>query len=71
MPPFLGQGANQALVDAYVLADELKAVGDRHAGVAQALGAYARRRQFATARLLLNSRILGFLETQSGPGAAA
>ena len=70
MPPFLGQGANQALVDAYCLASELKAVGAEHAGIAEALGAYARKRQFATARLLLNSRILGFLETQSGAGAA-
>ena len=68
--PFKGQGANQALVDAYCLASELKAVGAEHAGIAEALGAYARKRQFATARLLLNSRILGFLETQSGAGAA-
>merc|ERR1712075_1319 len=70
MPPFLGQGANQAMQDAYCLASELKAVGAEHAGIAEALGAYARKRQFATARLLLNSRILGFLETQSGAGAA-
>ena len=70
MAPFLGQGANQALIDAYCLASELKAVGAEHAGIAEALGAYARKRQFATARLLLNSRILGFLETQSGAGAA-
>ena len=31
--------------------------------------AYRRQRWFPTARLLLNSRILGFLETQRGFGA--
>jgi len=69
MPPFLGQGANQALCDAYRLAAELKQVGGEHKSVTDALRAYQNKRWFATTRLQLNSRILGFLETQSGPGA--
>ena len=69
MPPFLGQGANQAICDAYTLAREIKQVGARNENVAEALRAYERKRIFPVARLLLNSRILGFLETQSGAGA--
>ena len=69
MPPFLGQGANQAVLDGVRLARELKAVGAEHADVRAALGAYQRARWFPTARLLANSRILGFLETQRGAGA--
>ena len=68
MPPFLGQGANQAILDAYRLACELKQVGGEHANVQSALDAYQARRWWPTTRLLLNSRILGFLETQSKDG---
>jgi len=72
MPPFLGQGANQAICDAYALASLLKRVapGGTPAG---ALAAFERARLLPTTVLLLNSRILGFLETQSAdsfPGAA-
>lgn len=72
MPPFLGQGANQAICDAYALATLLKRVapGGSPAG---ALGAFERARLLPTASLFVNSRILGFLETQSYgsfPGAA-
>jgi len=69
MPPFLGQGANQALCDAYRLASCLKQVGGEHRDVPDALRAYQLARWWPTTRLQLNSRILGFLETQSGPGA--
>jgi salicylate hydroxylase len=69
MPPFLGQGANQAICDAYRLAAELKAVGTEHSTISAALDSYERQRWWPTSRLLLNSRILGFLETQRGPGA--
>ena len=48
---------------------ELKQVGGEHKSVTDALRAYRNKRWFATTRLQLNSRILGFLETQSGPGA--
>ena len=69
MPPFLGQGANQAICDAYRLASCLKEVGGEHKDVTSALCAYQKARWWPTTRLLANSRILGFLETQSGPGA--
>ena len=69
MPPFLGQGANQAICDAYRLASCLKQVGGEHRTVPDALRAYQFARWWPTTRLLANSRILGFLETQSGPGA--
>ena len=64
MPPFLGQGANQGIQDAYCLAKELEAFrGGRHASMADALQAYEATRKFPCARLTLNSRILGFVET--------
>jgi 2-polyprenyl-6-methoxyphenol hydroxylase-like FAD-dependent oxidoreductase len=68
MPPFLGQGANQAICDAYALARSLKRVVPG-GSVDGALAAYERARTLPTAKLLLNSRILGFLETQQGNGA--
>ena len=75
MPPFLGQGANQAIQDAYCLANELAAVGPgqggKHADVKAALGAYERSRKPVTSLIMLESRFLGFLETQSGLGGLA
>lgn len=73
MPPFLGQGANQAILDAYRLASEIKQVGNEHPDIQAALKAYQSKRFLPTTKLLLNSRILGFLETQAEggiPGAA-
>lgn len=69
MPPFLGQGANQAICDGFALALALKQVGGQHATVSSALEVYQRKRLFSTARLQLNSRFLGFVETQQGKGA--
>mmetsp|Transcript_41521 Transcript_41521/g.88590 ORF Transcript_41521/g.88590 Transcript_41521/m.88590 type:complete len:405 (-) Transcript_41521:288-1502(-) len=71
MPPFLGQGANQAILDAFRLATELKQVGGagEHTDVLSALRAYRGKRWWPTTRLLANSRLLGFLETQSGGGS--
>ena len=84
MPPFLGQGANQAIQDAYCLANELAAVrsgqgggggggggNGKHADVKAALGAYERSRKPVTSLIMLESRFLGFLETQSGLGGLA
>lgn len=71
LPPFLGAGANQAILDAYRLASELKQVGGTHRDVRGALGAYQRARWFPTTRLLATSRFLGFVETAAGGGAAA
>ena len=51
------------------LASCLKQVGGEHRTVPDALRAYQFARWWPTTRLLANSRILGFLETQSGPGA--
>jgi len=75
MPPFLGQGANQALCDAYCLAarlaGELGGATPASADVRRALKEYEGSRFWPTTRLLLNSRFLGALETQAGAGAAA
>lgn len=95
MPPFLGQGANQAIADAYCLANELKALREGSSSVVSssssspssststpllpppppssslgdALRTYELRRKPATTLLMLESRFLGALETQAGPGA--
>lgn len=69
MPPFLGQGANQALQDAYVLAARLAEVGGAHASVKDALLAYEAARIPPTAAIVQSSRGVGFLETLGGPGA--
>jgi 2-polyprenyl-6-methoxyphenol hydroxylase-like FAD-dependent oxidoreductase len=57
MAPNLGQGANSALVDAAVLADELK----RNATLEQGLTAYHRRRAKAVRRVAAASARLGAL----------
>ncbi|KAL1508628.1 hypothetical protein AB1Y20_004724 [Prymnesium parvum] len=69
IPPFLGQGANQAICDGYALAKELEQVGALHPTMESALQAYTKKRLFPTTRLMFNSRFLGFLETQEGSGA--
>jgi len=70
MPPFLGQGANQAIADACVLEKCLFQVGGYSTeSLDDALRTYYDIRFWPTTRLLLNSRFLGFLETQKGPGA--
>ena len=69
MPPFLGQGANQAIQDAYCLALQLAAIGNVHATLPEALSRYEAVRKFPTAKLTLNSWFLGFIETQEGLGA--
>jgi len=66
MPPFLGQGANQALQDAYCLANELKEPGD--STTKRALWRYELTRKPPTALLMLESRFLGAVETQKGVG---
>ena len=38
MPPFLGQGANQSLQDAWCLAERLSKVGGAYGDVKEALG---------------------------------
>lgn len=64
MPPFLGQGTNQAMQDAYCLAQQLKKLADgAHGSLEDALRAYESARKLPNARLALNSRVLGFVET--------
>lgn len=61
MPPFLGQGANQAIADAVSLAQRLDQAFPDYSAAFQA---YHAARFLTTTRLQLNSRILGALETQ-------
>jgi salicylate hydroxylase len=70
MPPFLGQGANQAIQDGYCLASQLAQIGAEHETLSDALAAYQSIRKFPTAKLTFNSWFLGFIETQRGLGAA-
>jgi len=67
MPPFLGQGANQAIQDAFCLAEKLSELksGDI-ATVKDALKAYERQRKLPTSAIQLESRFLGILETAGG-----
>jgi salicylate hydroxylase len=70
MPPFLGQGANQAIQDAYCLAQQLCAIGTEHASLKEAMDKYEGIRKFPTSKITFNSWFLGFIETQKGIGAA-
>lgn len=69
MPPFLAQGANQAIQDAHALASALAGVGEKFESVLDALQGYERSRQPFTESMMQSSRVLGLLETQAGPGA--
>jgi salicylate hydroxylase len=69
MPPFLGQGANQAIQDSYALARALSRVGTDYADMRSALSAYEKCRIPPTRSLMLKSRLIGTLETQDGIGA--
>jgi 2-polyprenyl-6-methoxyphenol hydroxylase-like FAD-dependent oxidoreductase len=70
MPPFLGQGANQALQDAWVLAEQLAAMrgGGKNTGEEKkaALRRYESIRKPPTTAIMLSSRVIGFVETGSG-----
>ena len=67
MPPFLGQGANQALQDAWVLAEELGAMRENTAEEKKAaLRRYEAIRKPPTTAIMLSSRVIGFVETGSG-----
>jgi len=67
MPPFLGQGANQALQDAWVLAEQLAAMRANTAEEKKAaLRRYESIRKPPTTAIMLSSRVIGFVETGSG-----
>jgi 2-polyprenyl-6-methoxyphenol hydroxylase-like FAD-dependent oxidoreductase len=69
--PFLGQGANQALQDAYCLARliaEYNALAPTSRPlVASIASQYEKRRKWHTAKLTWKSRLVGFMETLGGP----
>jgi salicylate hydroxylase len=76
MPPFLGQGANQALQDAYFLAGGVTRINKRGTSPSTRLTSiqlrqlrsnYQRTRYLHTLQLSLKARLLGFLETLPGP----
>jgi salicylate hydroxylase len=67
MPPFLGQGANQAMQDALCVASCLSKVGSTYATTADALQAYENIRKPPTAAIMQSSRFVGALETGAGP----
>ena len=63
MPPFLGQGANQSLQDAWCLAERLSKVGGAYGDVKEALDAYESTRKPPTEQIMRSSRLIGFVET--------
>jgi 2-polyprenyl-6-methoxyphenol hydroxylase-like FAD-dependent oxidoreductase len=67
MPPFLGQGANQAMQDALCIAKQLSDVGAQYGTVKEALEAYEAIRKPPTAAIMQSSRFIGALETGAGP----
>jgi salicylate hydroxylase len=69
MPPFLGQGANQAIQDSYALAVAVAKIGTDYPDISSALEAYELSRIPATRKLMLKSRLIGNIETQSGLGS--
>lgn len=66
MPPFLGQGANQAIQDAQALAVSLSKIGQEYDLLDDALNAYQSLRKGPVQAILEGSRLIGNLETQSG-----
>lgn len=66
MPPFLGQGANQAIQDAHALAVAITQIGKTYPGLSDALWQYENLRKGPTAALMQSSRVIGLLETQGG-----
>ncbi|WP_165350335.1 FAD-dependent monooxygenase [Xylanimonas protaetiae] len=67
MTPNLGQGANQALVDAAALAEALDDAA-RGQGLAAALAGYDRHRRRRSQRVAANSRLLGQVALAEGIG---
>ena len=76
MPPFLGQGANRALQDAYVLAEGITRINNRNTTSSTRLTRiqlrmlrrnYQRKRYVHTLQLSLKARVLGLIETLPGP----
>eukprot|EP00899_Mesostigma_viride_P011332 jgi/Mesvir1/2019/Mv06199-RA.1 len=70
MTPFIGQGANQAMQDAYSLALKLVDLNSgKFRSLGEALTAYETVRKNPNAIIMECSRLLGLVETLSGVGA--
>lgn len=73
MPPFLGQGSNQAIQDSYCLAERLFqyneaiAAGDVEQDVKSVLKGYERIRWKPTTSITVKAILLGYLEASTGP----
>ncbi|CAM9099080.1 unnamed protein product [Discosporangium mesarthrocarpum] len=69
MPPNLGQGANQAIQDAYCLAECIRELnlGGYDRDVGRAMHQYESMRKPTTTSLLAKSAIVGGIETLQGP----
>jgi 2-polyprenyl-6-methoxyphenol hydroxylase-like FAD-dependent oxidoreductase len=72
MPPFLGQGANQAIQDAYSLASKIfehnrrLEAGDGSVDLEALLEEYERVRWKSTTSISAKAFVLGYLESGSG-----
>lgn len=66
MPPYLGQGANQAVQDAQALALAIAKIGVEDDGLATALQQYEAVRKKRAESILLTSEAIGWVETQGG-----
>lgn len=66
MAPYLGQGANQAIQDAHVLASVIADIGKNTANLKDALHKYEIIRRMPTMALMRSSNVIGLLETQGG-----
>jgi len=69
MPPFMGQGANQAIQDSFCLATSLGKIGKDFETLGDAINYYESRRQPPTSAIMQVSRLNGFIETQGGAGS--
>lgn len=66
MPPYLGQGANQAVQDARCLSLAISRIGGDISSLSGALEMYERTRRVPVQATLQTSSLVGFLETQGG-----
>lgn len=66
MAPYLGQGANQAIQDAHVLACTIANIGTDFHDLTDALHKYEQARRPTTMNISRSSSITGLVETQKG-----
>ena len=69
--PFVGQGANQAIMDGFSLADKLRRLRDGELpSLEAAVGAYEQVRRPETRRIVRVSALIGAVETCRWPWSA-